>query len=180
MIQLMRARSLLLGGFLLAATPLLSDGLSNSRGGSVSIPCLREIVRLHGVWRTDEVYLPIYADLKTFAYLASLGTRVGSDRAGLAILPVYAREPIHFRHGQYIFLSTGLILGASDEEVLLRAIQDEIHSHPPRRTRESGDWASSCAEPVLRDTGGLEEMQTRLSSQIAQYEAIRAPRLKRR
>ncbi len=153
---------------------------STVQNGLVSIPCLREVVSLHGVWHTKEAYLPIYADVKAVTYLASLGARAAADQAGLAILPVYSPEPVHFRQGSYIFLSTALILEAADEQTLLRAIQGDIPTQWSRRAVGSAGRVSACAAPALLDTDSFEEIRNRLARQISQYQDDRTPRLKRR
>ena len=112
---------------------------------------------LHGVWYSSRVYLPFYSDLELAAYLSSLP----GPADDLAVLPVYSAQPIHFRRGRYVFVSTGLILQARDERELLGTIHREI--------------------PSAGTTGSdFHEVQSRLAAQIAQYIEISRPRLRRR
>lgn len=121
----------------------------------------------HGVWYSPRrsrgqeprgVYFPFYGDLDLVAYLAAL---TGSGQSDRAILPVYSPEPIHFRRGQLVFVSTGFILQAHSYEELLQAIQSEIPC-------PGGDAA------------GFRSMQSKLALQVAEYVELTRPRLRRR
>src|ERR1700688_3722380 len=86
------------------ATPYVAIGAP--RGSEA---CGLEIAAIHGVWRSPQVYVPLYADEGTVAYLAALGAKAAGDRRPVAaVLPVYAIEPVHFRWGDFVFLSTAL------------------------------------------------------------------------
>jgi hypothetical protein len=144
--------------------------------------CGSEIVALHGVWRSPQAYFPLYADWGTVAYLASLGARAAGNRPPkVAVLPVYAAEPVHFRLGNFVFLSTGLILETGSEQELVDAIQAElrIKSSRTKKLKKPG-WPPSCAGlPPGPPTSFLEE-QHRLAAQVAEYARRVTPRLQRR
>jgi hypothetical protein len=75
-----------------------------------------EAMSMHGVWYTPKVDLQFYADAALVAYLA----RISLDRA---VLPVYSPAAIHFRRGDVVFVSTGLILESHSEGELVDAIE---------------------------------------------------------
>jgi hypothetical protein len=70
---------------------------------------------MHGVWYTPTVYFQFYADADLIAYL----TGISQD---LIVLAVYSPEPIHFRRGEVVFVSTGFILQLRSEAELFEAI----------------------------------------------------------
>jgi len=139
-------------------------------------------VALHGVWRSPQVYFPLYADWGTVAYLASLGVRAAGNRPPLvAVLPVYAAEPVHFRLGNFVFLSTGLIVEAGGEQELVDAIQAElvIKRSRTKKLKRPG-WPPSCAALPPGPAASFLEAQQRLAAQVAEYARRVTPRLQRR
>jgi hypothetical protein len=73
-----------------------------------------EVISMHGVWYTPDVYLQFYADPDLVAYLAGISNPV--------VLAVYSPSPIHFRSGEVILVSTGFILESHGEGDLFEAI----------------------------------------------------------
>ena len=73
-----------------------------------------EVISMHGVWYTPDVYLQFYADPDLVAYLAGISNPV--------VLAVYSPTPIHFRSGEVILVSTGFILESHGEGDLFEAI----------------------------------------------------------
>jgi len=73
-----------------------------------------QVMSMHGVRYTPDIYLQFYADADLVAYLAGI-----SD---LIVLPVYSESPIHFRHGEVVVVSTAFILQSRSEEELFEAI----------------------------------------------------------
>ena len=146
----------------------------------VPTACWHEIAELHGV-RSPQAYFPLYIDEDTVAYLAVLGAKAGGTRRPLvAVLPVYAAEPVHFRRGNFVFLSTGLIVEARNEQELIDAIQIELQG---KRTKRPA-WRSACAAVTPIVTTSFPETQRRLAVGVAEYAAEYAkwatPHLKRR
>jgi hypothetical protein len=143
---------LIIAGWANAATEvsLAEPTAANSR--------VLEAMAHHGVWFSNSVYLRFYADQGLIDYLGSL---TGVEEHDIAILPVFSSEPVHFRRGHLIFVSTGLILQAHDEVEFLRAVQSEMPT------------AGGSAQ-------GFQALQARLATQIAQYLEATSPHLRRR
>ena len=142
-----------------------------------SAACGGEIAAIHGVWRSPQVYVPLYADEGTVAYLAALGAKAaGVRRTVAAVLPVYSNEPVHFRRGNFVFLSTALIVEAHDEQELIDAIQADSQSG---RTNQSVGQAA-CATWTPGSLASLPEIQQMLGIRLAEYAKWTAPGLKRR
>lgn len=111
-----------------------------------------DAMSMHGVWYSRDVYLPLYSDVGVLKYFADIPSDV-------VVLPVYTPTPLHFRRGRFLFVSTGFLLQCRSERELLDAT---IPSASP------GSGA------------GFHEVQTRLRSQIAEYEAESRSHLRRR
>jgi hypothetical protein len=126
------------------ATPRLSPRVADA------------VSTIHGVWYSKSEFLPLYVDQGLLEYLDTIPS-------GLAVLPVMAPEPIHFRRGQYLFISTGFLLEASGERELLDAVS-------PR-----GPQLISFADDAI-----FRGVQDRLASQISGYEDNTRRRLRRR
>jgi hypothetical protein len=77
-----------------------------------------QAMSMHGVWYRPAVYLQFYADPDLVAYL----TEISQD---LIVLAVYSSEPIHFRRGEVVFVSTGFILQLRSEAELLEAMASD-------------------------------------------------------
>ena len=132
---------------------------------------------MRGVWQSPQVYFPLYADWDTLAYLGALGVRaVGNQGPRVAVLVVYSAETIHFRLGDFVFLSTGLIIGARSERELIDAIQTEFQ----RSRGKMPVGPSACVGLTLGTTASFSEVQQRLAAQVAEYARRVTPRLKRR
>jgi hypothetical protein len=111
---------------------------------------------VHGVWYTPHVYLLFYADADLVAYLAG----ISSDPV---VLVVYSPAPIHFRRGEVVFVSTGLILESRSEGALFDAI-----------TRDGG-----C--PLFPgDAARFSAVQAKLAAGIAHYYETTRPHPQRR
>lgn len=150
--------------------------------------CGDEFQRLHGVWRSPEVYFSLYADWDTVEYLSSLGVKAaGVSPPGVAVLPIYGSEAVHFRVRDFVFVSTGLIVNASEEQDLIDAIRSELKVKVKRR-RWLRSWGATprrrsppaCAAAPLGEPAGFVEMQLRVSAQVAEYAELYPPSLKRR
>jgi hypothetical protein len=112
-----------------------------------------QVMSMHGVWYTPKVYFLFYADADLVAYLTGI-----SD---LVVLPVYSPSPVHFRDGDVIFVSTGLILKSRSEAELFEAI-----------VRDGG-----C--PLFPgDAAHFIAVQAKLALGIAQYYAAARPQLR--
>jgi hypothetical protein len=131
--------------------------------------CGAEILALHGVWRPRQGFLPAYADLELVWYLASLGAR----ERDVAVIPVYAPEPVYFRSGGVVFLSTGFILKAGGEKALTDAIRS---ARVEIRTEE----LPACAAMSPRAPASFADAVRRLAREVAEYEGATARRLRRR
>jgi hypothetical protein len=108
-----------------------------------------QVMSMHGVWYTPKIYFLFYADADLLAYLTGI-----SD---LVVLPVYSPSPVHFRDGDVVFVSTGLILESRSEAELFEAI-----------IREGG-----CPK-FSGDPARFSAVQAKLALGIAQYyEAVR-------
>ena len=111
---------------------------------------------MHGVWYTPTVYLPFYADADLVAYL----TGISQD---LIVLAVYSPEPIHFRRGEIVLVSTGFILQLRNEAELFEAI------------------ASDGVCPLnLGDADRFSSVQGKLALGIGDYYEITRPPRRRR
>jgi hypothetical protein len=144
--------------------------------------CGSEIVALHGVWRSPQVYFPLYADWGTVTYLSALGAKAAGYRSPVvAVLPVYAAQPVHFRLGNFVFLSTGLIVEAGGEQELVDAIQAEliIKRNRTKKLKQPG-WSPACAALPPGPPTSFQEAQQRLAAQVAEYARRVTPRLQRR
>ncbi len=157
----------LLGLFGLA--PAWADSLSIGRTELLSERCAAEMSVLHGVWRSPEIFLPLYGDLELVTYLAARG---GRD-PGIAVLPVFSPEPLSFRSRHVVFLSTGLILKAASAKELAGAIRTaaiEVRT----------EALPACGALAPRATADLAGLQRRLAAQIAEYERLATRRMQRR
>jgi len=146
-----------------------ADSPSDGESGPAAERCAAEIFMMHGVWRSDQVFLPAYADLELVKYLASLPAR----EPGVAIIPVYAAEPIYFRSQQVVFLSTGFILQAGSEQILNAAIRGA-------RIRSRTPDLPACAALPPSDPASLPELVGRLALKVAEYERMTSRRLRLR
>jgi hypothetical protein len=138
------------------ATNLSPDegGLTPSLGRKYELAW--DAMSMHGVWYTPKVYLLFYADAALVAYL----TGISLDRA---VLAVYSPAPIHFRRGEVLFVSTGLILESHSEGELFDAI-----------SRDGG-----C--PLFPgDAARFSAVQAKLALGIAHYYEATRPQLQRR
>lgn len=115
-----------------------------------------DVISMHGVWYTPEVYLLFYADEALVTYLAG----VSLDRV---VLPVYSPATIHFRRGEIVFVSTGLIMESHSEGELFDAI-----------ARDAG-----CAL-VAGDAARFSAVQAKLAAEIAHYYEATRPQPRRR
>jgi hypothetical protein len=115
-----------------------------------------EAMSMHGVWYTPKVHFPFYADAALVAYLAGISL----DRA---VLPVYSPAPVHFRRGEVVFVSTGLILESHSEGELF----DEI-------ARDGG------CPLVPGDADRFSAVQAKLAAGIAHYYEDTRPQPQRR
>ena len=138
--------------------------------------CAREVGRLHGVWRTPRVYLPLWADWDTVEYLASLAGKASGGAPHPAVLPVFSLDPVHFRRGSVVFVSTGLIAQSGSEAKLLAAIRAEVKRKP--RPEKNASPACACLSPASAET--FAEVRARVASQSEAYAALQVERLKRR
>ena len=115
-----------------------------------------DVISMHGVWYTPEVYLLFYADEALVTYLAG----VTLDRT---VLPVYSPVPIHFRRGEIVFVSTGLIMESHSEGELFDAIARD----------------AEC--PLLAgDAARFSAAQAKLAAGIAHYDEATRPQARRR
>jgi len=139
-----------------------------------SSACASQISALHGVWQSPQVYVQLYADWDTVAYLAALRDRVMlNTQQPVALLPVYSTEPIHFRQGYFVFLSTALIGKAESEEALIETIHADLQSRPAKRFFPQ----PACAVWSADSSATLSGIQERLATQLAQYASLAAPRV---
>jgi hypothetical protein len=138
--------------------------------------CETEMTAIRGVWRSPQVFAPLYADWDTVAYLATLSARATGGRPPVAVLPVYSDEPVHFSRGGFVFLSTALIVGAHSEQELIDAIQTELQGS---RSKKQG-WPSACVAVTPGPITSFLERQQRLADQVTEYAKMARPRLKRR
>lgn len=150
----------------------------NTTSGSAG--CAREIQDLHGVWQSPEVFLPVYADWETVTYLAALARKAAGTSPTVAVLPVYAEEPIHFRVGNFVFLSTGLVAGATSEAGLIEVIQTEMKMKVRRSKGRAPYSMPACATMSLFDRADFHDMRQRLEVQVAEYALSTVQHLKRR
>jgi putative cell wall-binding protein len=110
-----------------------------------------QVMSMHGVRYTPDVYLQFYADADLVAYLAG-----SSD---LIVLPVYSPSPIHFRYGEMVLVSTGFILQSRSEQELFEAIGRD------------GGCPLAPADPAR-----FSAVQAKLELGVAQYyEAMKPP-----
>ena len=121
-------------------------------------PRTLSVLSTYGVWYSEQVYLPFYSEMAVVTYLSEL---CGGAQCQFTIVPVYSPAPLHFRRGDVVYVSTGLILQAAGEEDLLNAIRSEIKHIAPAGS-------------------DFREMQAKLSSQIAAYVEQSTPHLSRR
>jgi hypothetical protein len=77
-----------------------------------------QAMSMHGVWYAPTIYLQFYADADLVAYL----TGISQD---IIVLAVYSPEPIHFRRGEVVFVSTGFILQLRSEVELFEAMASD-------------------------------------------------------
>ncbi len=135
--------------------------------------CAAEITALRGVWRGDwrspQTFTPAYADLQLVIYLSGLA----GPEAGLAVVPIYAVEPLIFRSARIVFVSTGLVLQATSEQQLIHAIRDA----PLQITSGALPHCGVMPLPAARD---LEAVQRKLAAQLAQYQDLGVRTLRRR
>lgn len=153
----------------LAACGACAESLPSNRWDPGAERCAGEISRLHGVWRREQAFLPAYGDLELVLYLAALGAR----QHGVAVVPVYASDPLCFRSAHVVFLSTGLILRAGSERELADAIRGarvEVHA----------GVMPACAAMTPRVSATLPDIQQRLAAQLAGYGDVIARRLRLR
>ena len=109
---------------------------------------------MHGVWYTPSVYLQFYADADLVAYL----TGISPD---FVVLAVYSPAPIHFRRGEVVLVSTGLILESRSEGELFEAIASE----------------RGC--PLARgDAARFSAVQAKLALGMAEYYEAMRPQLR--
>lgn len=145
-------------------TGLMAVGLATAGGMTPdsSSPGLNpralSVLATQGVWYSKQVYLPFYSDIALVTYLSEIS---GGPQSRFTIVPVYSPAPLHFRRGDVVYVSTGLILQVAGEEDLVNAIRSEI-GHIS---------AGGC---------DFHELQTKLSSQIAGYVEVSTPHLNRR
>jgi hypothetical protein len=133
------------------------------------------MIALHGVWRTPGEFVPLFADLRLVAYLASLARQAArSGELPPVVLPVFSREPAHFRREGRVFLSTALILSANTEETLLQAIRSDIS------TASHGTFRDAPCSAVTGALATLAEVQAALAVQIGEYDKWFQRGLKRR
>jgi hypothetical protein len=111
-----------------------------------------QVMSMHGVWYTPDVYLQFYADADLVTYL----TGISSD---LVVLAVSSPAPIHFRRGEAVFISTAFILESRSEAELFEAM------------------ARDGVCPVFpEDPDRFSAVQAKLALGIANYNAVtRAP-----
>lgn len=133
---------------------------------------------MHGVWQSPQVFLPVYADWETITYLAAAARKAAGTSPTVAVLPVYAEEPIHFRVGNFVFLSTGLIAGATGEADLIEVIQAEMKIKKTKGRAKYG--MPACATISLYERADFHNMRQRLEVQVAEYVLSTAQHLKRR
>jgi hypothetical protein len=156
-------------GSLAAAGLACPDSLPVGRGEPAGERCASEISALRGVWQSARVFLPAYGDLELVLYVASLGAR----EPGVAVLPVFAAEPVCFRSKHVVFLSTGFILKAGSERELTEAIRSA-------RVEVQSRDLPACAAMTPRVPASLAEIRRRLAGQVAGYEDVTVRRLRRR
>ena len=154
---------------LAAAGLACAESLPLGRAEPAGERCAGEISAMRGVWRSGQVFLPVYGDLELVLYVASLGAR----EQGVAVLPVLAFEPIHFRSKHIVFLSTGFILKAGSEKELT----DAIRSAPVEV--QTGDLPA-CSAMAPSAPASFSDIRLRLAGQLAGYEDVTVRRLRRR
>ena len=112
-----------------------------------------QVMSMHGVRYTPDVYLQFYSDADLVTYLSGL-----SD---LIVLAVYSPSPIHFRYGEVVLVSTGFLLESHSEEELFEAI-----------ARDGGcPWAPG-------DGARFSAVQAKLALGISEYHEAIQPQLR--
>src|SRR4051812_24572618 len=84
----------------LAIGSILLAGIA-SAAGMLPLERAFDAMSMQGVWCSKGVYYSLYGDRELVTYLAGI-------RPDFIVLPVYSASPVHFRRGQFVFISTGL------------------------------------------------------------------------
>jgi hypothetical protein len=98
---------------------------------------------------------------------------------GVCVVPVYSRQRISFARGNWVFVSTGLLLTASGEREVLEALRAARRTLCTRR-RQSGDYATFDPLPGASPAHGFEHIQAALRREVEEYEELVRPRLRLR
>ena len=158
--------------FRLVGACVLATGLASAEPPGWA--CATEVLDLHGVWQTRQNFLPVYSDFDLVWYLAELLPVRGE------ILPVYSSDPIAFRRGKVVFVSTGLLLSAHSEGELLARLKKEANGLPARGPGERAPGVAGCTPLAPLERMAFADLQKRLSAQVHAYAESRRVVLKRR
>jgi hypothetical protein len=126
-----------------------------------------DIMSVHGVWYTQDLYFQFYADADLVAYL----TGISPD---LVVLPVYSPVPVHFRRGKVAFVSTGLILESRSEAELFESIA--LDGGCPLAPGDAARFSAVQAKLAI----GIANYSEATRSPLRCREITRPPQLRRR
>lgn len=145
--------------------------------------CAMEIESTRGVWTPGGSFVPYYGDLELTAYLTTLCRRAGRDRASwqpVAVVPVYAGEPLCFAEGSRIFISVSLLLRFHNEKEVARALAAQFPASYSRRRRGHRESLSACRFLASSRNLTFGKVWSTLKYRVARYQWRTRMRLRRR
>ena len=161
---------------------LLGVGLLNGAGlHSVyeERQCSSEFESLRFVATPQGPRIPLYWDQNLINYLTQAygdTQQMGSSVAGPVVLPLYSANPMIFRSGSYVFVTTGLLSKIRSEAELLHFFERPLTSAPGKR---NGVSLRNCGVLTPESTA-FAPVWSHLKESLTRYEAGTHLRLKRR
>ena len=157
----------------LVVAALLSSGTLGSASDVQA--CEAGIQSARGVWLSAGTFVALYNDLELVAYLNSLGGefrgRKGTEER-VPVLPVLSNEPMVFRRGLPIYVSTGLLLQIEGREELARVI-----GNAARRSRRGREAELAACARLASFGRSHRAVKSRVAAELASYYEGSRPRL---
>ena len=162
---------------------LLAFGMGLSLGGASQSRadargCAFELEALRFVSTPSGDRLPLYWDLRLAAHLTQTFRRThpqGPVVAVSVVMPLYAAQPMMFRRGAHLLVTTGMLAQISDDAELA----NQFRVLPLKQARKREARKPSACERILADgPAASKPVWSSLHESLLRYEEWSRPRLK--
>ena len=145
--------------------------------------CSAELEALRFVTTPQGSRVPMYGDVQLMSHLTRAYRGIqpeGTATAGAVVVPLYSADRLLFRHGPYIFVTTGLLTRMKGETELVRELTKLVPPADGQAPGRAMQALSTCGPILDVKPAGFEAVWSNFRDSLSRYEASTHLRLKRR